>query len=116
MALGLPAPPSARLAGTTKCWCCSVYDAARHHAMTCGSHSKLAWGKGHKSVLQLWAELARRGGVSTETRQHLLPRPVHTLDDQRADIKFRMSGRTAAGVVGDVSQTHCFVGKGRNAG
>eukprot|EP00961_Rhodomonas_salina_P231152 3122519-Rhodomonas_salina.1 len=57
-----------------------------------------------------------QGGVSTETRQSLLPRPVHTLDDQRADIKFRMSGRMAAGVVGDVSQTHGFVGKGRNAG
>eukprot|EP00961_Rhodomonas_salina_P078272 1051887-Rhodomonas_salina.1 len=63
MALGLPAPPSARLAGTTKCRCCSAYDdAAGHHAMTCGSHSKSAWGKGHESVLQLWAELARRGG------------------------------------------------------
>eukprot|EP00961_Rhodomonas_salina_P119710 1611021-Rhodomonas_salina.5 len=115
MALGLPAPPSARLAGGVKCLCGSGYDTVGHHAMTCSSHAKSAWNKGHKSVLKLWADLARRAGVSTEKRQRQLHCPVHTFFDQRADIKLMMAGWTATGVVGDVSQTHAFVGKGKDA-
>eukprot|EP00961_Rhodomonas_salina_P182614 2465204-Rhodomonas_salina.3 len=86
--------------------------------MRCGSHAKSVWGKGHELVLKLWADLACRAGMGTEKRQSQLPWPVHTLSDQRVDIKFMMAGLTATGVpvvTGDVSQTHAFVGKGKDA-
>eukprot|EP00961_Rhodomonas_salina_P192918 2603218-Rhodomonas_salina.1 len=82
----------------------------------CGMHGRMAWQRGHESVVQTrtWAEIAKDTGVlvDTVTRQGHLPRPVHTRTDQRGDIKFNLRGTNVTGAVGYISITHVAQGSG----
>eukprot|EP00961_Rhodomonas_salina_P238672 3225302-Rhodomonas_salina.2 len=55
-------------------------------------HGRTAWQQGHELVVYAWAELAKEANVLVDTRQGMLPRPVHTGTDQRGDIKFNLRG------------------------
>eukprot|EP00961_Rhodomonas_salina_P163619 2203579-Rhodomonas_salina.1 len=115
MSVGLPAPPSVTAVAARKnCECWKAYYPACHHVQVCGMHCRTAWQRGHESVVQTWAELAKDAGVSVDTRQGHLPRPVHTWTDQRgdSDIKFNLLGTNVTGAVGDVSITHVALGSG----
>eukprot|EP00961_Rhodomonas_salina_P274504 3708875-Rhodomonas_salina.1 len=63
MSVGLPPPPSARLAAAgVRCGgrlkCKALYDAAGHHAQTCVCHSRSAYHRGHEDLLAIWKELS----------------------------------------------------------
>eukprot|EP00961_Rhodomonas_salina_P284635 3846995-Rhodomonas_salina.2 len=75
-------------------------------------HCRTAWQRGHESVVQTWADLAKDAGVSSsvDTRQGHLPRLVHTGTDQRGDIKFNLRGTKVTGAVGNVSIMHVALG------
>eukprot|EP00961_Rhodomonas_salina_P189783 2560394-Rhodomonas_salina.1 len=113
MSVGQPAPPLVVVVEARKnCACGKAYDPAGHHSQVCGMHCRTAWQQGHESVVHAWAELAREANVSVDTWQGLLPQPVHTGTDQRADIKFNLRWPDVMGTVGDVSITHVALGSG----
>eukprot|EP00961_Rhodomonas_salina_P001097 15418-Rhodomonas_salina.1 len=72
MSVGLPAPQSV----TAVCW----------------MHGRTVWQRGHESVVQTWAEIAKAAG--------------------RGDIKFNLLGNNVTGAVGDISITHVALGSG----
>eukprot|EP00961_Rhodomonas_salina_P259868 3511823-Rhodomonas_salina.1 len=97
MSVGLPPPPSARLAAAgVLCGgkCKALYHAAGHHAQTC--------------------ELSVRAGVPATILPSKLPTLLLTGDDRHADIKWDWPGQRGVAIVGDKSALSPFVGKGKS--
>ncbi len=96
------------------CKCTASYDLVGHHIQTCTVRNMGTWHRAHALVLNTWKGITRAAKVAVSVESSRMPRLALDPLDQHADILLGLhpTGGTNC-IVGDVSITHPFIGKGK---